>query len=1310
MDCRGTGIGRCRLGLGLGLGLGLAAAWVGAGERGVAVDYQLPVDDPLPRTYLVTLAITDPDNPDWIVSTFVAGQPRTVTAENGGRFADSWDGLDENFMPVPPGDYGVKGIYSLAEQWAVDGQWHAIVPQYALGFSPWLPSPTTPQYWQIPMPFGGDPVNSPFRDVDVGANGVAVFYYQYLENGKNCPMFDLHQPVGPGQFLRAFNSGGAGGGPCVATDGETVWAFSTDGGPKFVYRADGRPFGDGRGANRRGVYLPDGWVTALAAWRDPQANQSFVYVAQRGKIVVTSPSGRAQHTGYGESREEFVDQITVHAGDNGKVVAVVELPRPRGLVVRGGRLYGLHADGEAWAVSGLALADGLPQGRWELLFKVPAAIAPVDLEVDRSGRFYLSDQAANRVYQLDAKGNLLRTFGRQPAQTPGRYDPHTLMGPGKLATWTDGEGRDWLIICEVDGPNRASEWSADSGELRREFPSYQTKANNGYAIDPDEPTHVYLPGHGGWLTRFKLDYENRQWQVDAVWPGVEAGQRRGLDKPVAIRANGRLYLASEQNLSVYRLSEAGDRWHRSAGLVARGKEHFLWHDANGNGEVDDEELRPANLPGWVLTYHGQKWLPDLSYLALTQGGRDLWRLAPSGFDGHGNPVFTKWEKLLTDPVFEARAAGLATAIHGGNELAETFSSDWMQADGSLADGFYVQARGGRNFTANFGAQHKISRYLPDGAGGYRLHWRVGRTKLGSAARRGEIEGGMRLFQPLNGLLTVVDQSRSGLFLYTDDGLYVDTLFPAGSTRAEIGVYRQPGEFFAGTVYADPGTGKIYYASGKYTPLLYEMRNWSLRENPVRRLASLPGRVGIKAAQIADPPEIAISLRGGAGKTSIARFSPALGGVALDGSLTGWEAAEPVRYGSGPDQQVEVRCLYDPEHLYLRWHVRLGIAFQAKPPPPLERIFTHDYQTDTVSFYFQGDVNAAGRGPTVGRPGDVRLVFGLFAAGETLRPVAVGMYPHWPGEGAQPQVYRTPVGEAAFAHVGAVAGIDMGHAIDADGQGFVLAVALPRAAIPALQAPFSGELRTRVNFSANLGGHNKFWWANSDGSANRETYDEPSEARLYPGAWAPALFQGLDAGVTIRRWLIAGPFGGPGAEKFSADPGNKEEVRRFFEAAILPVDDGVVDPTAVFEGPSIQGYWRDPRRVAWRPASVAELDTRVILGLGSQVWYGATWIHAPADTELEFEFQGHRMTYVRWQLNGQPLAVPEKDYVDAGDLARLTIRRTVVLQAGWNQLFFRAYNVGYVPFRLGLVLKAPPATLWPLRFANVPPLYSSSRSK
>ena len=1278
---------------------------IGAAESskptGVPVTYALP--NTPGETYRVTLAIVDPANPDWIISQFAAGVARTVTAENAGRFTETWNGLDDNFMPVPPGKYAVKGIYMPARKWAVDGDWHTVTPRFAGGASPWLP---TPEQVDVPAPFGGDPVNAPMMDVAVGPSGIATFYYQYLENGTNLPQFDLNKPLGPGQFLRAYKSGGAGGGPCVATDGENVWAFSTDGGPKFVYRADGKSFGSSPTANRRNSYPPAGWVTAMTASRDAAAGKSYVFVAQRGKIVSEKQTGSSFSHRYAESATDLVDEITVHDGDNGKVLQTLKLARPRGLVVRADKLFALHADGNGFAISTVSLEKGLPKGEWATLFKVPEKLDPADLEVDSRRRIYLSDRAANHVYQFDATGKSLLTFGKLDVQRPGTYDRDTLMAPAKLATWTDADGKDRLIVVEMAGPNRVSEWSADDGKLLREFMSYQTKCNSGYTIDPADASLIYLPGHDDWLTRFKVDYDKHTWTVDAVWPNVESGQRGALEKPIAVRVNGNLYLASERSLSVYRL--AGDRWLKSAGLIFKDKAAFLWNDTNGNGQADEDELRPTEMPKGVMTYHGQKWLADLSYIAPGQGSRDVWRLAPEGFDAHGNPVFKGWQKVLTDPVFMARVEGKTNALYGGNELTDTFSSDWMQVDGSAADGFYVQARGGKNFTANFGAQHKISRYLPDGKGGYRIKWRVGRSVIDGSGAPDELHGGMRCFKPINGLLTIVDQSRSGLLLFTEDGLFVDSIFPK-SDKEKSGIYQQPGEFFAGTIYPNAANGKVYYAAGKYTPLLYEMEGWSLAQNPVKPLTTVQNEVTINAAQIASPPEQALALRGGAGTAPIARFAPALGGAELDGTIDGWESAEPVKFASGK-QSVEVRSLYDPDTLYLRWHVRLDRKFEAKSHPPLERLFTHDVGADTVSFFVQGDVNAEPKGQAVGRPGDARFVFGLFKDGGTVRPAYVGMYPHYPGASARPQTYRTPVGTAAFAHVGPVEGVTVGHAIDADGEGFVIAASIPRAALPALKTPFGPDLRTMVNFDANLGGHDRFWWANRDGSASRETYDEPSEARLYPGSWAPAQFVSLAGGAVVRNWLVCGPFGGPGAEKFKNDPNGpvpgtniemKKAVREFCDAAVYPPDAAGVDLAARYKGDQIKGYWPDPKEVRWKPAAVAELDTRVVLGGGAQTYYGATWVYAPADTRVEFDLQGHAQTTIRWAVNNQP--VEPKTYApDPAKTHRLTATQKVDLKRGWNAVTFRAYCTGYAPFRVGLIVDGTPEQLWKLKFAATPP--------
>ena len=1283
--------------------LGIAQAWTAPqpaadkdGHNGVPVTYDLPADGPLPSSYLVTLAIVDPKNPDWIISTFVAGVPRTVTGENKGRFTEFWDGLDENFMPVPPGTYAVKGIFVPAKQWAEDGEWHAITPKFAGGISAWMPSPDSKD---VRLPFGGDPVGSPMRDVAVGPNGVAVFYYQYLENGLNAPMFDLKKPVGADQFLRAFNSGGAAGGQSVATDGETVWAFSTDGGPKFVYRTDGKPFGNSPGANRRDSYLTDGYVTAMAAWREPDSNKPFVYIAQGAKWVATEQKkGNITRMRYTAGDSDFADKITVHDGENGKILTTLSLPRPQGLAVQGGKLYALHADGKGLAVSSSQLKSGVPDGKWQRVFGVPATISPFDMEVDSHGRFYLSDPAANKVFQLDASGKVLRAFGRLDRQKPGTYDRQSLMQPEKLATWRDEDGKDRLLIVEMAGPNRTSEWSAEDGSLLREFTSYQTKANDGYAVDEEHPGDVYVPGQRNWLTRFKADYDKRTWTVDAVWPDVGSDARLpGLTKPRIIHLNGQTYLAGERSHNVYRLD--GDRWVLSAGIVTGEKGAlFLWHDANGNGRVDDEELVPTT-PGRVVTYHGQKWTPDLSYLAVVNASTDVMRLSPDGFDEHGNPIFKEWKKVVTDPAFATRATGKADALHGGNEIGSVFDSSWVQADETPGGDLFVQARSGPGFNANEGAQFKISRYVPKGDGGYEEKWRVGRAALQGPAKRGEMYGGMRIRRPINGLLSVVDQSRCGLLIYNEEGLYVDTLFPDLKSMPEKRgtIYQLPGEFFAGTVFPNKENGRIYFAVGKYTPVFFEIEGWSLKENPVRPLATVQKTVTINSSQIAAAPEMSLKLRGGAGKAQIARFGPALGGVDMDGSMSGWEAAEPVQFSAGSEQSVEVRCLYDPDHLYLRWHARLGGPFEAKPLPPLERTFTHDQLADTLSFYIQGDPNAAAGTAPGGRPGDARFVFGIFKNGNSTEPTGVGFHSKWDGKG-RPQTYRTIVREISFAHVGPIEGAKLGHAIDADGKGFVITAAIPRAAIPGMSQPFNGDLRTLVNFEATFAGHNKFWWANSDGSASSETFDEPSEAGLYPGSWAQASFQGIDDGVTVRNWMICGPFGGPGAEKFSKSPRNKDEVHAFYEKAVFPPDDGKVDPKAVFEGANIQGYWNPLRQVRWKPATVENLDCRVLLGEGSQVWYGSTWVFSPGTTELTFQLQGHQMTELRWFLNSQRLNV--KKYDENG--RKRTADIPVTLQKGWNQVFFRAYCVGYAPFRAGLIFKGPPEKLWALRLSGTPP--------
>ena len=178
----------------------------------------------------------------------------------------------------------------------------------------------------------------------------------------------------------------------------------------------------------------------------------------------------------------------------------------------------------------------------------------------------------------------------------------------------------------------------------------------------DDPEHVhydYMQGQQDWLTRFKVDYARHRWTIDAVWPDIP-----NLRRPVLIRRDGHTYLACKLTATVYRLD--GDRWLKSATIFrAAGDkpgEWTAWHDASGDGQMQEDEKVKLKLPPGMFRYHGGNWLGDLSYIAPAQGDGSVWEISPAEFDARGNPVFRQGKLVLSDPVFQARRKGSTTAL------------------------------------------------------------------------------------------------------------------------------------------------------------------------------------------------------------------------------------------------------------------------------------------------------------------------------------------------------------------------------------------------------------------------------------------------------------------------------------------------------------------------------------------------------------------------------------------------------------------------------------------------------------------------
>jgi hypothetical protein len=1338
------------------------------------ISYTLPTAGPLPKTYRVTLAITAPENPDWIVSAFVAGAARTVTAENQGRFTETWDGLDENFMPVPPGEYGVKGIYMPSEIWAPDGKPHTLRAKYLSCPNALMPKPGRRE--QGPF-ITGDQCVDGMGDIAVGPDGVAVFYWRYLENAENAYRVDLNLPLGPEQLLGGFGSGGTAGGDYATTDGETIWCASqfdkivhldsTEGlyiFPPFLYRADRKPFGGNR--DRANGSLTAGLVTGLAAWRPKTQSPALVFVAERGKMVVVDKK-REGLTRYGwdlwaESPTERVNLLRVLNGDTAAELSRLPVAEPTALVVANDRLYLMEKRDGGWTVRHAAVpADGkLDAVAWSAAIPLAGLRDPRDLAVDSRGCYYVADPALNQVLRFTADGKFERKLGRLERQPEGGYDPNSFMEPIRVVCWRDKAGAERLLVAESGGPSRVTEWTTD-GKLLRDW-GYGLSGNGGFAVDPESPEHIYLIGANHTFLRYRVDYggalpqpqdapppspqpsptgrgtgqthcDRGAWTLEKVWHDVDI---TGLTYPEIINHAGHKYLSFKrlgQGVNIWRF--AGDRLLPSAGIIREGApdakgSYFTWHDANGNGKIDGDERRPLAMPRhlWLNNrtlldrYFGDYRQGDLSLLVPMQASADLYRLPVKELDTHGNPVHGEWEKVLTDGVYAAKAAGTATALYGGNEASSAFNGDWgsarqlpavsrrpfwifgpkVESPGDIV----INMRGG-SFSANEGAEQKLSRYVPDGQGGFKMKWRVGRSS-NIVPGRGEVVGSIQVTQPMLGLIGMIDQSRAGVHIYDwASGLYVDTLMQPADLQYRS-VYGSPGEFFGGA--AHEADGKVYLRWGKTMPTLFEVEGWTKDFRP-RPVTGLPATVAIRAEQIATPPELALQVRGGAGAAKVALFQPMPGGgPALDGSPAGWEGCAPIRFGDDR-ATVEVRAGYDPQTLYLRWEVKTERPASAPPLPSPERMFTHDRGADTLSFYLQGDSAAKGKA-SGGRPGDIRIVFSLYDDNGKIRPAALGLYPTWDGapDKARPFLYITPGQRAPFAHAALLDTVKLGYVLSADCKTLVLAAAIPRSVLPGKVPALDGGWKTMANFEATIGGAHKQWWSNADGSASREVNDEPTEAGLYPGSWGQTLFAPLGQSLPVQAWLVNGSWRAKEL-KYTGHPDNKRQFQQFFDGAVFPPDSRKIAAAEIATDKAPQpGQWRlltarPTDATSWsHDAAITETVHLIYPDNGSSLYvndstlhYAAAWIWAPAATEVTLEFPQQPQNNVSAWLGDAPLAETKRE----GVYHTVNSPQKVALKPGWNQLFLRAYALGY-DLRFGAVVTADPEILWRLRLSVTPP--------
>jgi hypothetical protein len=813
----------------------------------ITIRYQLPYTGQT-ETYTVTIAAAPADEPDWLISTFVAAAVRQVDAGNMGTFTEIWNGLDDNFMPVPEGRYVLRGIYAPAKKWAIDRQYHALIPEYvASPGDSWAPPPS--QDHRFP-PIHGH-VFEPIYDISIAPDGKAVFLSGYVENWRNPFLVDLTQPVGIDQVVHTWSSDGRAGGQHVAYDGKDVWMIRFN----EVYCQTNPKFGDTR--TRRGqmvVMLGDDrpYPTDMAVARGE--TQSVLYICQ-----------------------PHVERITVLDGVTGKQLTQLTPITATAITVSAGtdrkqRLVVLHQVEQEWHISSIPLREGLPEGDWKRLSILPDGPVPRGLAVSEDGRCFTI--RGRQVVGYAAEGKETLTIGKDK-RLAGAYDPQVLIHPRKVAIWQDPDGRSRLIVMETGGPMRVAEWSCEDGALLRHWNLCQNGAG-GFCVDPDQPQHVYATSlNTPELLRYVVNYDTGAWKVDAVWEGLchrnmEEQFPGGRLFPQMIRRDGQRYLCfaggafrGRAQWMVYR--QDGERWLASAACV----KNAWWHDENGDGAWQENEVHAIPDRGRG-SYWAGKFLPDLSIVEIPKGGHQVRQLKPEQFDRHGNPIYRgdQWQTMVTERATEAIRFGRAdtlTALHGRNEVGDRFW-DWSDAtqgpDGSLYVAGVYKPDGitGYKFdeAGQVCAQWKLTRWQPD-AEGYRMRWRVGRKAFG-AAKPGEVYATMHLGAPVHGLLGM--QDGNGLYhVFTTDGLFVDTLmydrFRFGAiTRG--GMYSHSGGSYFGRHVLNRQDNQVYILMGRASNTIYRVPAWQPGlTSPVQFESS---EIHVDAEAISAPPAHVLELR------------------------------------------------------------------------------------------------------------------------------------------------------------------------------------------------------------------------------------------------------------------------------------------------------------------------------------------------------------------------------------------------------------------------------------------------------------------
>ena len=492
--------------------------------------------------------------------------------------------------------------------------------------------------------------------------------------------------------------------------------------------------------------------------------------------------------------------------DSLQVCASAARPLPGGEVLAG--TVGKDLGGQGTPTPTRRAGVGAPR---PLLLPRPSALAsplqdPQGIALDARGEIYISDRGTSHQVKVFAPdGRFLRAIGHPGRPSQGWYDAGHMNDPAGLTV--DGKGRLWVAEDNYQ-PKRVSVWDAQTGALLHAYYG-PYKYGGGGVLDPQDRTLFHLDG-----MTLKLD-----WKTAAARPidvyyrqGVAATPTLGDDVDTApmtpLYAHGHRYVTNCYTTNATNGAAAAILWEIQPNGVAKGvaavgrandwgllktpafrsrwpagadpgadgwwyaegaaknASLFIWNDLNGDGKVQPNEVAMRQTDTGSVTV-----APDLSFVvarAKTEGaakgsGEQALRFAPVGFTASGTPRYRlDAGQTLSAGAQPEESTGMGQALLG--------TDGWTVLTTAPLP-FHASAVGGSHHgvpTWQYpslwpGLHPSHDAPLPDRPGEL-----IGTTRLlgGFVTPKGSDAG----------RLWAINGNKGNVYLFTQDGLFVATLF------------------------------------------------------------------------------------------------------------------------------------------------------------------------------------------------------------------------------------------------------------------------------------------------------------------------------------------------------------------------------------------------------------------------------------------------------------------------------------------------------------------------------------------------------